>query len=204
MVMTVKDAASPGARVSAVGSEEPSIEKLFARGVDGDDDAWAMLVDRLSPAIWAVARNSGLSRERAEDLAQTVWLRLVDRHHTIREPNRLAGWVQTTARNEALSMLRRAGADTTSVDEMYIDLEATEVGPDEFVATADTNRLLLAGMAELGDRCQLLLRLLAEKVSYLDVCDMLEMKVGSIGPTKERCLEKLRRTPTVRALLDEG
>lgn len=201
MVMTVGGASGAKAMVSAVGPEERSIDELFTLGVAGDDDAWSELVDRLSPAIWAVARNFGLSRDRAEDLAQTVWLRLIDRHDTIRDPNRLAGWVQTTARNEAISQQRRRDQRTTSVEDMHAEVAATGETPDQSVTTADTNRLLLAGMEQIDERCRLLLRLLAEKLPYQDIGGALDMRVGSIGPTKERCLEKLRRTPTVRGLL---
>lgn len=172
---------------------------LFESARQGDGAAWAELVERLMPAIWAAARSYGLNRAQAEDLSQTVWLRLFDKQDDLRQPERVAGWVSRTARNEALAM--RRGADRTEpVDTFEFDYD-DEPGPEVAIEAASESRLLLDGLRELGRDCQRLLRLLAAKVSYKDIAADMGREVHWIGPTRKRCLARLRSTDQVKQVM---
>lgn len=181
---------------------ERSIGDLFLLAVDGDQEAWAELVDRLSPAIWGAARTCGLSRAQTEDVFGTVWLRLLDRADTIRDPERLAGWIYTTARHESLALVR-AQTRLSSVDRLE-ELSSNDVSPDAEAERNDVVDLMWAGLKQLDQRCQQLLRLVSTvpKVPYKVIGEHLDMPVGSIGPTRERCLEKLRATPSVVSIVE--
>lgn len=169
-----------------------TLGELLTRGAAGDQQAWAELTERLMPAIWGVVRSFGLSRDQSEDLSQTVWLRLIDRHDTIRDPERVAGWVLSTARNEALAMIRKGNREQPTE---VLDLtESTHAQPGDRLEVEDTHRLLREAFEQLGEQCRALLRLLASKVPYADVAIHLDMPVGSIGPTRQRCLKRLRAT----------
>ena len=161
------------------------------------------MVDRLAPAIWAVSASFRLSPAEREDLAQTVWLRLVDKHHTIREPAAVAGWVKRTAQNAAADMTRRRDRDADSIDELPNEPTGEAPGPDDRAEREEEQQLLIAGLGELEQtdaRCAQLLRLLAHKVAYTDISDSLEIAVGSIGMTRSRCLEKLRQQKSIQRL----
>lgn len=183
--------------VADVQGERP-IEDLLAAGIDGDADAWAELVRRLSPAIWAVVASHRLSRAEAEDLAQTVWLRLLDRHHTIRDPSRLAGWIKTIARNEANTMKR--GTSRVEPRDEIEESTSAEASPEAGLDERTTNQMLVAGLNKLDDDCQVLLRMLAHKVAYKDVAVHFGWSIGSIGESRRRCLDKLRATREGMAL----
>lgn len=180
----------------------PSTSEIFEQAIAGDEEAWKTLVDRLSPAIWGAVRSIGLNRAQSEDVFGIVWLRLLDKHDNIRDPERLAGWLYTTARNEALAIVR---ANNRLSGTELIDLpDIDDRGPGAAVEKASMTELMWAGLNELDERCRRLLRLVTAvpKVPYSVIADHLDMKVGSIGPTRERCLQKLRATTPVQALLE--
>ncbi|WP_420451939.1 RNA polymerase sigma factor [Ilumatobacter sp.] len=182
-------------------STDRSTGELLRLGVDGDDEAWAELVERLSPAIWGAARSLRLDRAQAEDVFGTVWLRLVERHDTIRDPERLAGWIATTARNEGLAVIRHASRQRPT--DRFDTEDASEPGPAASAEQRAVSELVWEGFAELDERCRELLRLLVAvpKVPYDVIGEQLDMKTGSIGPTRERCLRKLRATSAVSQIL---
>ena len=172
-----------------------SVEELVAAAAKGDDSAWAELVERYSPLVWGVARAHRLSGADAADVAQTVWLRLVEHLHTLREPAAVPGWLATTARYESLRVIRRSGrelpSDTTPLDERT---PSTEPDPAAVVERAAQVEEVAAALDRLPLRCRTLLRALATwpDASYAEVSAALEMPVGSIGPTRGRCLDRLR------------
>jgi RNA polymerase sigma factor (sigma-70 family) len=179
---------------------EHDVAELVKRAADGDAQAWNAIVDRFSGLVWSVSRSYGLSRADASDVFQTVWLRLVEHLTRLREPERLAGWLATTARNECLKMLRKAGRTIATDDDATFD-RATP--GDLGDGRGDLDRALLAeerdsvvwkAFATIPARCQTLLRLLTADppIAYTDVSAMLDMPIGSIGPTRARCLDKLR------------
>lgn len=167
---------------------------LLRAARDGDAEAWNALVRRLGSRVWAVTRAHRLSSADAEDVFQLTWLRLVTRLDTIREPDRVGAWLATTARNESLRLLRQRGRQVPS-DELQLD-GVDEVAPelDSRLLRAERDAVLASALEALPDRCQRLLRvLMAEpEPTYQEASAGLDMPVGSIGPTRARCLQHLR------------
>jgi RNA polymerase sigma factor (sigma-70 family) len=167
----------------------------------GDQGAWPVLTHRYTGLLWSVARTLRLSREDGADAIQTTWLRLVERLDTIRDPERIAGWLSTTMRNECLAVLRRQARQVLAED---WDLEVDPGDqPDDAVVRGERDAQLWRAFGRLGRPCQRLLwaLLVDPQPSYADVAQALEMPIGSIGPTRQRCLTALREllaTPEVR------
>jgi len=177
---------------------EPSdLRTLLAAASCGDQKAWNALVAEFSSLLWGVARSYRLGYEDAADVVQNTWLRLMDRLHTIEKPEALPGWLATTARNESLTLLRRQGRELLVRDddiaEHVVDAEATEL--DTTLLDDERDRELWRQFTRLSESCQRLLRVLmsCDRPHYREVSKALEMSVGSIGPTRMRCLDKLRR-----------
>lgn len=171
-----------------------STAELFAGVQAGDQAAWDALVDRFSSLLWGVARGHRLDTATAGDVVQTTWLKLVENLDRIREPAALPGWLSTTARRECLRVLRLQGrAQPTDTDDLLM-VEADDDPVDAGVLTEERDRRLWAAFERLGDRCRRLLRaLMADPPpAYEEVSEALDMPVGSIGPTRGRCLDKLR------------
>jgi RNA polymerase sigma factor (sigma-70 family) len=165
---------------------------LVRRAAAGDQRAWDQLVQGYAGLVWAVARLHGLSASDAADVSQVTWLRLVEQVGRLRQPERLAAWLATTARRESARVARRAARQVG-------DGRDVADGPDD--ATADgrveleeRDALLRRAFAGLTPRCRELLGLLLadDNLSYAEVSQILEMPVGSIGPTRARCLACLR------------
>ncbi|MDH3752558.1 MAG: sigma-70 family RNA polymerase sigma factor [Acidimicrobiia bacterium] len=172
---------------------------LLARAAGGDQAAWNGLVDRFGRLVWSVTRGFRLDSATAADVSQTVWLRLAENCERIRDPERLAGWLATTARNESLRVLRRTQRDEPT--EMLDD--RPDVGApvlDERLLDDETLGEALDAFRQLSDDQQLLLRLLCADppLGYERISEITGRPVGSIGPTRARCLERLRR------LMDES
>ena len=161
----------------------------------GDSRAWDLLVARFGCRVWAVCRAYHLSRADADDVFQVVWMRLVNSLDAIREPDRLGAWLATTARHECLRALRKAGRQLPVGDDAELDRpDADAPGPDAGLLRTEREAALWAALGSLSPECQRLLRvLLADPPpSYLEVSEALGMPVGSIGPTRGRCLRHLR------------
>jgi RNA polymerase sigma factor (sigma-70 family) len=168
---------------------------LVRRAAAGDQRAWDQLVQGYAGLIWAVARLHGLSASDAADVSQVTWLRLVEQVGRLRQPERLAAWLATTARRESARVAKRAARQVPVGD----GRDGAD-GPDD--ATADgrveldeRDALLRRAFAGLTPRCRELLGLLLadDNLSYAEVGQILAMPVGSIGPTRARCLACLRR-----------
>ena len=162
----------------------------------GDATAWDALVGRYSNLVWAVARAHRLSAADAADVSQTTWLRLVEHLDRIQQPERLGAWLATTARRESLGAIRRGGrhiAVGTADDVGPGALD--EPSPDGPLLQAEEHSALARAFGRLAERCQRLLRILMTDPPphYEEVALALDMPVGSIGPTRARCLERLQR-----------
>ena len=180
-------------------TETPSVwevsARLFERWRAGESDALDDLVRLLSPMLWQVVRASRLDPTTAEDVVQTTWLTLVRSGDSISEPRAIAGWLTTTARREAWRVSRQSGRQQPVDDEAIARRLPDEPAPEGQVVLDDDNARLWACLGRLNERCQRLLRIVAAEArpDYTAIATELEMPVGSIGPTRGRCLDKLRR-----------
>jgi RNA polymerase sigma factor (sigma-70 family) len=143
--------------------------------------------------LWSITRSHRLAVADAADVVQTTWLRLVEHLGRITDPERLPGWLATTARREAQRVARRA--DWPRPGDEFGFLPDDGPSPGARLLRDERDAALWSALALLDEACQLLLRALMTDPApaYADVAAALGMKVGSIGPTRGRCLAKLRR-----------
>jgi RNA polymerase sigma factor (sigma-70 family) len=160
----------------------------------GDAGAWDALVARFGSRVRAVARAHRLNAADADDVFQLTWLRLVSNLDSIREPDRVGAWLVTTARHECLRLIRRSGRHTVPDEGWEAALVDPGPEPDAGLLKGERQQALWKAMGMLSENCQRLLRLLAADPppSYEEVSLALDMSVGSIGPTRGRCLGHLR------------
>jgi len=186
---------SAGADVDAARVDRAArLAACLDRARAGDRTALDDIVRELNPLLWHVARAQGLAAEEAADVVQTTWLELLRRLNEIRSPNALTGWLVTTARREAWRVrdrLRQRTPDGTAVVESAVD-DGPE--PPEHLLRGERDRVLWRQFRLLPQRCQTLLRIVAQvdRPDYAQVAEALDMPRGSIGPTRGRCLAKLR------------
>jgi RNA polymerase sigma factor (sigma-70 family) len=180
--------------------DESGAGALARAAAGGDEAAWAGLVHRFAGLVWSVARAHGLSAADAEEVFQTTWLRLTEHIGRLKEPDRVAGWLATTARHECLKTIR-AGTRTSPTAEISTLDRGDDVTPEVLLlaaedAAAQTARLRRAWAAfqRLPERCRELLRVLmaTPPLPYTEIAEMFGIAVGSIGPTRARCLRQLR------------
>jgi RNA polymerase sigma factor (sigma-70 family) len=179
---------------------------LVARARGGDKQAWDALVERYAPLIWSICRRYRLGRADADDVAQSVWLRLIDQLDKIREPAALPGWLAATARRECGHLVRAARGPHAA----RYPLDAETI-PDKQAGTAEQELLAAERHAALREAFtnlpphgqQLIAMLIADPpVPYAEISARLGIPVGSIGPTRRRCLDRMRRHPAIAALID--
>ena len=185
---------------------DSAVSDLVARARNGDKQAWDALVERYAPLIWSICRRHRLGRADADDVGQSVWLRLVDQLDRVRDPAALPGWLATTTRRECLRFL---GAAHGPYATMYaLDVESL---PDRRAGTAEQELLSAERHAALREAFtqlppngqQLIALLIADPpVPYADISAQLGIPVGSIGPTRSRYLDKMRRHPAITALMN--
>jgi RNA polymerase sigma factor (sigma-70 family) len=168
---------------------------------EGDQAAWSEIVDRFSGLVWATARAHRLAPAESADVTQTTWLRLVENLDRIHDPERLGGWLATTARRECLRHIGLRGREVMVEDDAFFEAPAGE-SVDAQLMTSERDEALRRAFARIGERCQALLRMLASpnEPSYEEIGAALAMPIGAIGPTRARCLEKLRRRPELAAI----
>lgn len=157
-----------------------------------DEPAWRDLVERFGYRMWAVARAFGLDSTDAADAVQAAWLRLVESLHTIRDPERVGAWLITTTRHEAARIRRsRSGAPLAALP---AEVPAPDGDPAAAMLTEEDGRRLWAAVDTLREPCRSLLRLIvcAPEAGYAQLARRLDMPIGSIGPTRSRCLRRLR------------
>jgi RNA polymerase sigma factor (sigma-70 family) len=172
----------------------------------GDRGAFDDLVTAVTPLLWHTVRGQGVDPVAAEDVVQTVWMRLLHSAESVRDPQTVVKWLLTAARREAWRAAKRSRLDgsrvATTLDpgsEELTELPAQrEAMPDEAVLRSRTERRLWHHVQDLSPRCRALLRVIAfaDRPDYALIADSLGMLVGSIGPTRGRCLAKLRQQLT--------
>ena len=174
----------------------------FTRYRGGDRPALDDLVATVTPLLWRTVRETGLDSAAAEDVIQTVWLALLRKAESIREPGTVVKWLITTARREAWRVSKRVRTEAGRTggvlgvdDEEQLDLpEQRESLPDETVFRTTEQRRLWEHVQLLPPRCRQLISVIAfaDRPDYAHIAESLGMPVGSIGPTRGRCLAKLR------------
>lgn len=170
-----------------------SDENLVLRAGDGDASAWEALVDRYAHLVYANARAVGADVGLAQDVSQLVWVRLLNRLGTIREPSKIKGWLAVVARNATRSELRRR-RPRVSLDNLLHLEDETAIAPDEAVTRAEDVTAVRRALALVSERCRQLLTLLfSAEMSYDEISQTMQMPIGSIGPTRGRCLDALAR-----------
>ena len=186
--------------------DDSVVTGLVIRARHGDQRAWDTLVERYAPLVWSICHSYRLSRADTDDVGQTVWLRLVTHLDSLRDPAALAGWIATTTRREcgkACRAARRAQAATWEADPGDVPDTAAESAESRLLA-AERRAALLQAFASLSSGGQQLLAILTEDppVPYAQISARLGIPAGSIGPTRRRCLQKLRHHPAIAALID--
>jgi RNA polymerase sigma factor (sigma-70 family) len=167
---------------------------LFARWREGDGRAMDELVRLMTPTLWHIVRSYGLEAALAQDVVQTTWLTLVRRHASIVDPHAVSGWLTMCARREAWRVGKQHRLTSVAdAEELEPHLPAHE-SAEQAATDDDERRRLWTAVATLDERCRHLLRIVAfeERPDYARIADDLAMPVGSIGPTRRRCLAKLR------------
>jgi RNA polymerase sigma factor (sigma-70 family) len=184
--------------------DEDDLERLLAAASAGDQAAWNTIVGRYNRLLWAIARGYRLDSASAADVVQTTWLRLVENLDRIAEPARLASWLATTTRHECLQVLRRSKRESPApVAEQLADAPDNARALDAGLLDDERDAALWRAFGELPERCQLLLRVLmaSPPPTYAAVSAALDVPVGTIGPTRQRCLAHLRRLALADDLL---
>jgi RNA polymerase sigma factor (sigma-70 family) len=183
---------------------EPSDAELLALCKAGQPQGWRLLVQRYQRLVYAVARRAGLDEHAAADVFQTVFSRLLQALPSLQQPDRLRAWIVTTAKRDALLQLRR-GQRTVSLTPAtegdphtagQDDLPDEAPLPEQAIDDLQQMHLLRLAMEQLDARCHGLLTLLfadeEDRLPYETIAIRLDMPTGSIGPTRARCLGKLR------------
>jgi RNA polymerase sigma factor (sigma-70 family) len=182
--------------------ERGDVGRLVTEAAGGDATAWEGLVEGFSGLVWSVIRAFRLSNADAADVFQTTWLRLAEHIRRIEQPDRVGAWLATAARRECLQSMRSAGrtVPTGNVDQLEgppgLDNPTEEaiLRAEQEKEDADRAVALWRAVSRLPARCRELLRVLmaSPPPSYAEVAAALNLPLGSIGPTRARCLRTLR------------
>jgi RNA polymerase sigma factor (sigma-70 family) len=170
------------------------VADLVRAAAAGDEHAWNALVEKFSGLLWAVAHAHRLYNADAADVVQVTWLRLFEQLERLRNPSRVGAWLATTARRECLRVLRDSNR-LVFLSEDARECESDAMGPDDVVLERERDGALWRSFTRLRMSDQELLRLLVTepRPPYEEIAAALDMPIGSIGPTRQRALTRLRR-----------
>ncbi len=168
--------------------------RAFADYRSGDRDRLSDLVDIVTPVLWNAARSQGANPTTCEDAVQTAFLQLVDRAEAIHEPAAVLGWLVVVVKREVWRMGRGSRREI-GVEEVP-EAPVQQLDPEAQTILSERQRILWEHISGLSPRCQELIRVIAfaDRPDYAAIAESLGMPVGSIGPTRGRCLHKLRLT----------
>jgi RNA polymerase sigma factor (sigma-70 family) len=176
------------------------LRSLLAAAGKGDQAAWEAIVNEFSSLLWSIARAFRLESRDAADVVQITWLRLVENLDHIKEPDALPAWLAITARRECMQLIRRSNRQHLVRHGEPFD-DVADPGPpvDHSLLTDERDVALWRRVAELGETCYRLLRVLmaTPPPDYRTAAAALGMPVGSLGPTRQRCLKRLRESMAV-------
>ena len=172
-----------------------AIAPLVDRAAVGDEEAWHELVARFAGLVWSIAQGYGLGPADAADVSQTCWLRLAENLDRLNDKERVGAWLATTARRESLAVLKRGRRQVPS-GMRFDDEPSYDPEFDVSIVRKERAAVLFDAFRDLPALCRTLLRVLLSDPapSYAEVSEHLDMPVGSIGPRRARCLERLRVT----------
>ncbi len=198
----------PGSTIPAAIQSGDPLADVIEAAVAGNQRAWATLYGRFAPLVSTICRRYRLAPSDVEDVSQVVWMRLVQNLGRLREPRALPGWIVSTAKHEALRVLevrRRTEPADPMIDSRFDARQAAAGGAevDEHLHRREQRRAVHNGLRQLPPHHQELLMMLTAdpQIPYQEISRRLGIPTGSIGPTRARCLRKLRDTSQVQALL---
>jgi len=168
---------------------------LVAACLGGEARAWSSLVDRYGPVVWAIAKRASLSPDDQAEVFQNTWIVAVEEMTRLREPAAFAGWISQIARHQSLRIRRGYGIARKSMAHVARE-DVDESRPEEPVTVLEERRRVGDAVGRIGRKCADLLRALYYEdppPAYTEVAKRLGMRIGSIGPTRARCLEKLEK-----------
>jgi RNA polymerase sigma factor (sigma-70 family) len=174
---------------------DTDIGQLVRRAAAGDWWAWKRLIDQYSRLIWAMTRDFKLAESDAADVVQATWLRLLEHIDRLEHPDKVGSWLAATARHECLRSLAARKKVVLAEDDLSLEsLAVHEPDIDERLLAEERAQTVRQALSRLPCRWQRLLELLMADppTSYAEISDQLGLPVGSIGPTRGRCLERLR------------
>ncbi len=179
--------------ITSNGSSSIDVAEMVRCAAAGDPGAWDRLVEQYSRLIWAITRDFNLTESDASDVVQTTWLRLVEHIGRLEHPERVGAWIATTARNECLrGIAARRRLVLVGEDYGLEVMAAAAPQVDEALIAAEQARTVREALKQLPLRWQRLMELLIAEQPYAVIADRLDFPVGSIGPTRGRCLDRLR------------
>ena len=195
----MKDQAGIGPAIAFAQQED---RELIAACLEGDAGAWEALIVRYQRLIYSIPLKARLSTDDAADIFQSVCLKLYEKLSTLREHEKIIAWLITTTTRETWRLAARArregqpAADTDDPVEGISQIPA--VGPlaDEQRQSLQQQQIVREGVAALPERCRELITMLfyqKDELSYADIAGRMKMPVASVGPTRARCLEKLKK-----------
>jgi RNA polymerase sigma factor (sigma-70 family) len=187
--------------------DDPSVIALVTRVCGGDQQAWNEIVERYAPLVWSICQRYQLSRQDIDDVGQSIWLLLVENIRGLREPAALPGWIATATRRECLRVLRSARHQDPAglPPEALMARHESDLMIEDELFEVQRNIAFRAAFAQLPQSCHNLLSILMTDppLGYTQISEMLNIPVGSIGPTRARCLQRLRRSPQLAGFLDD-
>jgi RNA polymerase sigma factor (sigma-70 family) len=191
MTATLSSRRAPRAVEQRLSGEQ--VTALVTAAGEGDREAWHALTRAFGPMIWAIANAHRLRDADAADVSQATWLALLEHLHDVKDPSRLGAWLATTARRECLRVLRERERRVLYGDD-YPEHESPDPSPGDTVMLSERDAALWCSFGRLRASDQALLRLLMAdpRPSYEEISAALDMPIGSIGPTRQRAIARLR------------
>lgn len=178
-------------------AENHDLENLVRAAASGEHEAWSSIVRRFTQRLSRVARAHRIGATEVEDVVQTTFVRLYEQIDTLRDPNALPAWLDTTARRESLRHLRRAGRERP-LDAGIVENLPARPQPEAEIVKPELSAALHAAVGRLSERQRNVIELLFkdESLNYEEISDLLDMPIGSIGPTRGRALARLHEEGT--------
>jgi RNA polymerase sigma factor (sigma-70 family) len=178
--------------------DELTTTELVRLALDDDSTAWSTLIVRYRRVVWAATSGFRFDNDTRDDVFQLTWLRLLDNLAALREPERLAGWLATTARRECLLVIRERSR-VQPADDLGHDRDAGIPDHDADLIRTETVRHVAEALDGITPECRELLRLLSadSELGYSEIAEILGWPIGSIGPKRARCLKQLGRQPSI-------